>query len=172
MLGLSPGTGTQGLSALPGWEQHLPGRVPDLPCCPPAAPMALCSLLLAAGAAPGLTPTGEGQRALSPWVFPMRRAVFGDSLWQLGAQLSQLCGQASPLCGCCEPGLAPGACLVIQHSSCGMRAHCGVPRAAGTCQGLGHTGQGHRRVPLLGTRKGHSGEAAVTRVAHSTTGTW
>lgn len=32
-----------------------------------------------------------------------------------------------------------------------MRAHCG------TCQGLGHTGQGHRRVPLLGTRRGQSG---------------
>lgn len=85
----------------------------------------------------------------------MRRGVSGDSLWQLGAQLSQLCGQASPLCGCCEPGLAPEAHLVIQHSSCGMRAHCGVPRAADMCQGLGP----HRAGAQKGAIAGHKERA-------------
>lgn len=91
-----------------------------------------------------------------------------DSHWQLGALLSQLCGQASPFRGCCELGLAPGACLVIQHSFCGMRAHCGVPQGSWHVPGP----WSHRVGAQKGATAGHKErpEATVTRVAPGTTG--
>lgn len=100
----------------PGGCQHCPsGSSISLGLCQTCHPVPLQHPWLCALPSQQLVlplawcPVERGRGALSPWVVPMRRRVFGDVLqgrqWQLGAQLSQLCGQPSPFRGCCNPGL-------------------------------------------------------------------
>lgn len=165
--GSSPGRGTQGLSALPGWEQHLPGAVQDPAPCPLCHTLALFSPLLVASAAPGVTRGSRGEGPRGPVSVGASRAPVGcwvSAMFTEGQPVAAPC-PAEPAAqlvggqqflGCHEPGLAPVACLVTLAQ---------LPRCEGTlwCPCSGYRVPGTRShqdraqggwTPALSTERG------------------